>query len=233
MEIEPPAASPPAASREDLDRVEALLIRTSKEFKDIRTGKKADYGNGVTRAQVLAAKDALEASLLRFAQRADADLAALLQQELLECVDLYDGLKTRAGALDFLDLLLRARDLVRDCAPVRHAFQARFKYILVDEFQDTDPLQAEILLLLAGQEAPEAGESQPAARRPPSLTRPEGCPSAAEHSSSSATRSSPSTASAAPTSASTRRSATCSRPRVRDASTCGRTSGASRISSTR
>ena len=65
-------------------------------------------------------------------------------------MDLYDGLKTRAGALDFLDLLLRARDLVRDCAPVRHAFQERFKYILVDEFQDTDPLQAEILLLLAG-----------------------------------------------------------------------------------
>ena len=91
-------------------------------------------------------------SLLRFAQRADADLAALLQQELLECVDLYDELKTRAGALDFLDLLLRARDLVRDCAPVRRAFQKRFKYILVDEFQDTDPLQAEILLLLAGRE---------------------------------------------------------------------------------
>ena len=104
------------------------------------------------RAQVLAAKDALEASLLRFAQRADADLAALLQQELLECVDLYDGLKTRAGALDFLDLLLRARNLVRDCAPVRHAFQQRFSNILVDEFQDTDPLQAEILLLLAGRE---------------------------------------------------------------------------------
>ena len=58
-------------------------------------------------------------------------------------------LKARRGALDFLDLLLGARDLVRDNAQVRHGFQARFTHIFVDEFQDTDPLQAEILLLLA------------------------------------------------------------------------------------
>ena len=55
----------------------------------------------------------------------------------------------RASALDFLDLLIRARDLVRDCEPVRASFRRRFKYILVDEFQDTDPLQAELLMLLA------------------------------------------------------------------------------------
>ncbi len=107
--------------------VEALVIRTSKQFRDIRTGKQPRYGDGVTRPEVIAAKDALEQSLLTFARRADADLAALLQQELLTCVDSYDDLKTRAGALDFLDLLLRARDLVRDCAPVRHAFQDRFQ----------------------------------------------------------------------------------------------------------
>ena len=52
--------------------------------------------------------------------------------------------------LDFVDLLLRARDLrarrPRRCA---RCFQARFTHLFVDEFQDTDPLQAEILLLLA------------------------------------------------------------------------------------
>src|SRR5581483_5645247 len=40
-------------------------------------------------------------------------------------------------------------DLVRDNREVRSSFQQRFKRIFVDEFQDTDPLQAEILLLLA------------------------------------------------------------------------------------
>ena len=61
----------------------------------------------------------------------------------------YALLKAREGALDFLDLLLRARDLVHDDAVVRRHFQARFTRIFVDEFQDTDPLQAELLLLLS------------------------------------------------------------------------------------
>ena len=61
---------------------------------------------------------------------------------------------TRGGSSEparstFSTCLIRARDLVRDCAPVRRAFQQRFKFILVDEFQDTDPLQAELLLMLA------------------------------------------------------------------------------------
>ena len=61
----------------------------------------------------------------------------------------YEEAKAAAGALDFLDLLLKARNLVRDDEDVRRSFQQRFKRLFVDEFQDTDPLQAEILLLLA------------------------------------------------------------------------------------
>src|SRR5690606_15057346 len=49
-------------------------------------------------------------------------------------------------------LLLRARNLIRDCEPVRAHFQRRFSHLLVDELQDTDPLQAEILLLLASKD---------------------------------------------------------------------------------
>src|SRR5690606_17288384 len=55
-----------------------------------------------------------------------------------------------------LDLLLKARDLVRDDSEVRASFQRRFARIFVDEFQDTDPLQAEILLLLAADDPAEA-----------------------------------------------------------------------------
>src|SRR5262249_20017910 len=87
-----------------------------------------------------------------FARQADADLAALLQQEMLATVDAYEMQKTRAGCLDFLDLLVRTRDLVRDRADVRADLQNRFSHIFVDEFQDTDPLQAEILLLLGSRD---------------------------------------------------------------------------------
>src|SRR5262245_62263758 len=88
-------------------------------------------------------------ALVEFQVQADAELAALLHGELLACVDRYDALKQREGALDFLDLLVRARDLVRDNETVRRDFQRRFRRIFVDEFQDTDPLQAELLMLLA------------------------------------------------------------------------------------
>jgi ATP-dependent exoDNAse (exonuclease V) beta subunit len=91
----------------------------------------------------------LVAALETFKREADADLAALLHAELMETVDRYQALKTRTAALDFLDLLLRTRDLVRDRPDVRGDLQQRLTHIFVDEFQDTDPLQAEILVLLS------------------------------------------------------------------------------------
>jgi ATP-dependent exoDNAse (exonuclease V) beta subunit len=97
----------------------------------------------------VAARDTLLVALDAFQERADADLAALLHGELQECLRRYAAAKERDGALDYQDLLLRARDLVRDDGVVRRHFQQRFTRIFVDEFQDTDPVQAEFLLLLA------------------------------------------------------------------------------------
>ncbi len=64
--------------------------------------------------------------------------------------DLYREYKRDAALLDFDDLLHHARDLLKDNEPVRAALAARYPHILVDEFQDTDPLQAEILWRIAG-----------------------------------------------------------------------------------
>ena len=145
------------AALADLDGLESQLVelRRNRDVKRARKGSGPTYAKGVPRAQVLQARDELFAALNDFCERADADLAAALQAELLACVDGYEALKQREGALDFLDLLLKARDLVRDDAAVRSHFQARFKRIFVDEFQDTDPLQAELLLLLAARDAHE------------------------------------------------------------------------------
>lgn len=108
------------------------------------------YARGkITRAEIVERKDRLQAALLAFTEQANGDLAALLHQELLPLVADYEALKSRTGKLDFIDLLLRARDLVRDDRAVRVDLQRRFTHVFVDEFQDTDPLQAEILLLLA------------------------------------------------------------------------------------
>jgi len=134
----------------DLDWLEAAVsdLLRERSFKSPRRGNERNY-RSVPRAAILAAHADLLAALEDFACDADADLAALVQQTLMETVDRYEELKTRAAALDFVDLLLRARDLVRDQRRVRADLQRRLSHIFVDEFQDTDPLQAEIVLLLA------------------------------------------------------------------------------------
>lgn len=59
--------------------------------------------------------------------------------------------RRRSGKAEFQDLLIWARDLLRDNLEARAFFQNNFKYILIDEFQDTDPIQAEIAFFLAGE----------------------------------------------------------------------------------
>src|SRR5262249_29221223 len=112
-------------------------------------GVDRNYPGGGTRGEAPAAPPGPLGGLREFARRGDAALSALLPHEQCATVERYEALKLRAGRLDFLDLLLRTRDLVRDRADVRALLQHRFTHIFVDEFQDTDPLQAEILLLLA------------------------------------------------------------------------------------
>jgi ATP-dependent helicase/nuclease subunit A len=63
-----------------------------------------------------------------------------------------DQKQVELGLLDFSDLLGRLRDLVRGDFEARRLLQRRFRYVLVDEFQDTDPLQAEIVFYLCEQE---------------------------------------------------------------------------------
>ncbi|HZP57535.1 MAG TPA: UvrD-helicase domain-containing protein [Dehalococcoidia bacterium] len=64
----------------------------------------------------------------------------------------YEARRRAAGTADFDDLLIWARGLVRDNAEVRRYFASKFSAILVDEFQDTDPLQAELVVLLCAEE---------------------------------------------------------------------------------
>ncbi|MBW2147898.1 MAG: UvrD-helicase domain-containing protein [Deltaproteobacteria bacterium] len=77
------------------------------------------------------------------------NIAMELFRELSGFVNYVQQEKLQRGQLDFHDLLVRARDLLQHNFEVRGHFQERFRHILVDEFQDTDPLQAEIIFFLA------------------------------------------------------------------------------------
>ena len=62
----------------------------------------------------------------------------------------YETARTRAGLLDFADLLLSSLELLRERPDILHHYQQRFRHILVDEFQDTNAIQYAWLRLLAG-----------------------------------------------------------------------------------
>jgi ATP-dependent helicase/nuclease subunit A len=91
------------------------------------------------------ARSAVEQSALDEVAARDRELL----QELLECfAAAFDDAKARESALDFEDLQLRARDLLRAHDDIREREQLRFRSLMVDEFQDTNRLQCELVDLL-------------------------------------------------------------------------------------
>jgi ATP-dependent exoDNAse (exonuclease V) beta subunit len=151
LEIELPQARGERAesSGPDYDRLEHALGRVLRVRAWKRKGLGQYYAEGLLRADVLARREEVRAALEELVGRLDGDVAALLREELRDVVTAYDTLKQEQGALDFLDLLLCTRDLLREDAETRAELQASITHVFIDEFQDIDALQAEILLTLA------------------------------------------------------------------------------------
>jgi ATP-dependent exoDNAse (exonuclease V) beta subunit len=78
-----------------------------------------------------------------------SSLVCTLSSSLEQLLMGYRDGKRAAAVLDFDDLLLHVRDLVRCQGDVREAIGRRYRFILVDEFQDTDRVQNEILFSIA------------------------------------------------------------------------------------
>jgi len=132
----------------DYDGIEARLFGFLPAWKT--KNYKAYYArDNFPKDEMLRRRDELKLRVEEFVKKAGADLAPRLREELWPVVEDFEGLKERAGYVDFLDLLVRARNLIRENRDIRAELQQRFTHIFVDEFQDTDPLQAEILVLLA------------------------------------------------------------------------------------
>lgn len=80
---------------------------------------------------------------LEYANLKDADLAATVYEQ-------YQEKLLESNAMDFDDLLLNAVNLFLTCPDVLERYQNRFRYINVDEFQDTNATQYLLIKLLAG-----------------------------------------------------------------------------------
>jgi ATP-dependent DNA helicase UvrD/PcrA len=107
-----------------------------------------DHPPRTIRAQISHAKnhgvtaEELESQASQMRDRARQDVAKVFRA--------YDEILRKGAALDFDDLLLRAVALLRDHPEVRAAWNARFQFVMVDEFQDTNRAQEELVRLLAG-----------------------------------------------------------------------------------
>ncbi len=141
------------SNERDYDGLEEELRSLSRLRTWRYVGGPRQFAKNVAKQTVVDERDLTRADLENVLARADADLAACLHADLQRLVTEYDGVKKKLGKLDFLDLLLETRQMLVSSATVRAELQARFSHVLVDEFQDTDPLQAEILLLICSVDA--------------------------------------------------------------------------------
>lgn len=71
---------------------------------------------------------------------------------ILPGVSHYEQLKRNRSGLNFQDLLLKAVQMLKKSPEVRTYFQSKYRYLLIDEFQDTDPIQAELMFFLTGKD---------------------------------------------------------------------------------
>lgn len=132
-------------------RLEAELVERARGPWDRFAGY-GNYGAGVDRTALIEDATRMRAQLDSFSRRASAHLAVELRDELAGAMTIYEELKARRAALDFDDLLIRARDVLLADPALLADTRRSMTHFLVDEFQDTDPIQAALLLILTSEE---------------------------------------------------------------------------------
>lgn len=128
---------------------EVRLANDNNPINDADAGKQAAWGGADRKLEVrqalTEAKKEFDALLTPLRQAVLHNLIRLLRAFALEAVEA----RRLQGKLEFHDILVHARDLLKKNPEVRRAVRRQFSHILVDEFQDTDPLQVEICSFLA------------------------------------------------------------------------------------
>ena len=133
-----------------LGALASLFARCRDE--DVSPGRYREYAD---RLAVEAATAATEVAAGNDVGDEDRERAAALaetarrQRELANAYGRYTDLLAAHGAIDFGDQVSLALRLLRESPAARRAVQARYRYILVDEFQDTNRAQSELVALLA------------------------------------------------------------------------------------
>lgn len=138
-------------SPRDHDALEARLSKLDYKQRETlaKPGRASNWADKSAFAAIKAQRDAVLALQEAFLRDANAELASLLRSELWPALAKYEAAKRKLGALDFHDLLAVLRATLMGSVAVRRALAARIDHVVVDEVQDTDPLQLDVVALLA------------------------------------------------------------------------------------
>lgn len=130
----------------DPDR-KLAAIHATREWKKGSGGKKDAWGGDVVAAKstVDAVNDAIAELIGTCADEVLRHLIILISAEVLRAAQA----RREDGGLEFHDLLVLAREVLRTSPEARSRLHERYSHILLDEFQDTDPIQIELALLIA------------------------------------------------------------------------------------
>ena len=147
-------------SGKTVDKARAALDATEALLRDLPPGTmpplkllaQTAYKPGSTKALAdgapAAARERHAAYLAACHAIAEHGVLVVIDRLLVAYDEAFTTAKQVRGGLDYDDLQLRARDLLRDVPAIRQRLQARFRSIMVDEFQDTNQVQLELLDLL-------------------------------------------------------------------------------------
>jgi ATP-dependent exoDNAse (exonuclease V) beta subunit len=142
---------------ESADDKAAHLFTSLKVPSAKRVGAKAKWDSADRLAAARDEIDGIGQAYMDFRQWLAHTTITHLAERLGGFVERYKGAMAASAKLDFHDLLAYARDMLKNRREVRSYFRRRYRYMLVDEFQDTDPLQAEIIFFLSESDGPPAG----------------------------------------------------------------------------
>ena len=151
-----------AAAGDELEALELLWSRPGFTFSKGKRDSWVREGKAEVQALLADAERAAQAAVERVL---GAAIRGLLRAAL-DFVRASVAERRAEGRLEFHDLLVLARDVLRGDRTVRRALHDRYQVVLIDEFQDTDPLQIEIAALVVTDDDDVAGRPASALRIP-------------------------------------------------------------------
>ena len=147
------------------ETVEAMLASDeSLTVSTTRMGNKNNWSDVEGRYALVTLREEhadIRDYVARWLQGTRSAIAGQLVSPVVRMVLEQVEVRRRTGQAGFHDLLVWARNMLRDDPEARRHFQGRYRSLFVDEFQDTDPLQVQIVQLLARRDA--AGNFAPGA----------------------------------------------------------------------